>query len=71
MAELDALNIETDLDTHRYAWGATLLLSDRLGATPYDASYLELARRRNLPLASLDIRLCAAARTLGVPVIDD
>jgi predicted nucleic acid-binding protein len=35
----------------------------------YDAAYLELALRRNLPLATLDKRLAAAATLDGVPVI--
>lgn len=71
LAELARLVIEIDMETHRHAWGGTLRLSDRLGITPYDAAYLELAQRRSLPLASLDARLCAAARALGVPVIGD
>jgi hypothetical protein len=32
----------------------------------YDASYLELAVRRGLPLATLDDKLKAAARAVGV-----
>jgi predicted nucleic acid-binding protein len=67
--ELGRLNIRTDFDTDRQAWGATLRLSDQLGLTPYDASYLELAQRLLLPIGSLDHRLCGAARTLGVPVV--
>jgi predicted nucleic acid-binding protein len=37
--------------------------------TAYDASYLELAMRRNLPLATLDKSLAVAARGEGVPLI--
>jgi predicted nucleic acid-binding protein len=33
--------------------------------TAYDAAYLELAIRRNLPLATLDTALLEACRTLG------
>jgi predicted nucleic acid-binding protein len=33
----------------------------------YDASYLELALRRRVPLATLDGRLKDAAKTAGVP----
>jgi predicted nucleic acid-binding protein len=33
--------------------------------TAYDAAYLELALRRNLPLATLDTALLEACRTLG------
>ena len=37
--------------------------------TAYDASYLELAMRRNLPLATLDKSLAAAAQREGVALI--
>ncbi len=36
----------------------------------YDAAYLELARSRGLGLATVDQRLAAACRTVGVPLID-
>jgi len=39
------------------------------GLTVYDASYLELALRHGLPLATRDTALIAAARTLGLPVL--
>jgi predicted nucleic acid-binding protein len=32
----------------------------------YDASYLELATRRGLPLATLDKDLMAAAKAIGI-----
>ncbi len=38
--------------------------------TVYDAQYLELALRENLPLASLDNRLRIAAGNVGVPLVD-
>lgn len=53
------LDIAIDPDTDRYAWTGTLGLADRFRLTLYDASYLELAQRRSLPLASLDMELCA------------
>lgn len=71
LADLGLLDIAIDLDTEKHAWTTTLRLSDRLGLTLYDATYLELAQRRALPLGSLDKALCAAARTLRVPVIGD
>ena len=37
--------------------------------TVYDATYLELARRMAVPLASLDRRLVAAARAVGVEAL--
>jgi len=42
---------------------------DRL--TVYDASYLELASRESLPLATLDADLAAAARKERLQLIGD
>jgi predicted nucleic acid-binding protein len=39
--------------------------------TPYDALYFELARRRKLPLATLDAALVKAARAVKLPLITD
>ena len=39
------------------------------GLTVYDAAYLGLAELRGLGLATLDERLAAACRSVGVPVI--
>jgi predicted nucleic acid-binding protein len=66
LAELAQLPIAVDADTATYAWTATLSIAERFGLTIYDATYLELARRRNLPLATLDLELRAAAATLDV-----
>lgn len=41
-------------------------LAARHGLTTYDASYLELAQRRRLPLATLDRALLAAMPSAGV-----
>jgi predicted nucleic acid-binding protein len=40
-------------------------LAERHGLTAYDAAYLELALRRELPLATADAELAAAARAHG------
>jgi len=69
LANLANLDITSDPETDRYAWSATLHLADRYGLSVYDASYLELARRRALPLASLDKALRAAAKAAGVEVM--
>ena len=66
LSDLALLDIAIDPDTDRYAWTGTLRLADRCRLTLYDASYLELAQRRSLPLASLDMALCDAAIALGV-----
>ena len=39
--------------------------------SPYDAVYFELARRRKLPLATLDAALVKAARAAKLPLITD
>ena len=54
-----------------HAWSTTLSLADRYGLTPYDATYLEPALRRLLPLASLDKALLAAARKARLPLLEN
>ena len=66
LAELSALPIAIDADTDVYAWTTTLRLAERFGLTIYDATYLELAQRRSLPLATLDEALRRAAVALSV-----
>jgi predicted nucleic acid-binding protein len=61
-----AMNIVADPETDRYAWTTTHRLSEKYGLTPYDASYLELAQRMALPLATLDNHLQRAAKKAGV-----
>jgi len=46
-----------------------LRLCDRFGLTPYDAAYLELAQRPQLPLATLDGELIRAAQAENVPLV--
>jgi len=69
LADLDLLPVGIDPETDRQAWGATLQLAAASGLTLYDASYLELAIRRNLPLATLDQELRAAAKASGVKLM--
>lgn len=49
--------------------GPVVDLARSHGLSTYDASYLEAAIRRGLPLATLDTSLAAAARASGVPLI--
>jgi predicted nucleic acid-binding protein len=46
-----------------------LALARRHRLTVYDATYLELAQRRGLPLATLEGDLAAAARAEGVALV--
>lgn len=66
LAGLASLDIITDSDTDIFAWSTTLRLADRFSLTLYDAAYLELAQRKNLPLATLDRDLRSAGAALGI-----
>src|ERR1019366_603537 len=69
LVDLESLPIRIDGETDRQAWGATLQVADANRLTVYDAAYLELAIRRNLPIASLDRELIAAAKASGVRML--
>ena len=69
IADLGALNIDTDSETDQHAWAGTLQLAECHQLTLYDAAYLELAQRLKLPLATLDRELRTAAMALGVTVL--
>jgi len=60
--EIEPPNSERNADS-------VLPLARQYGLTVYDAAYLELARRRRLPLATLDDGLRRAARKARVKVI--
>ena len=61
LADLALLPIHLDPETDQQAWGATARLAEGRRLTLYDATYLELALRRGLPLATLDQALRDAA----------
>jgi predicted nucleic acid-binding protein len=65
---LSRLQIRIDTDGLTHAFGRTLSLARTQDISPYDASYLELALRSALPLATEDRRLRAAATALQVPL---
>ena len=69
LADLGQLPIQVDPETDRQAWGASREIAEKHQLTLYDAAYLELALRRNLPLASLDEELRRAAEREKVRVI--
>ena len=48
---------------------AVLSVAHRFGLTAYDATYLELAMRTGLPLATKDDALVAAAEACGVVLV--
>jgi predicted nucleic acid-binding protein len=69
LANADGLPLRTDYEM------PSVVELDKLAAshdlTPYDAVYFELARRRKLPLATLDAALVNAARAAKLPLITD
>jgi predicted nucleic acid-binding protein len=66
---LQQLPIAMDDETTSRAWTTTAELAAEHALTVYDAVYLELALRRRLPLASLDIALLSAARLSGLETL--
>ncbi|MDI9335273.1 MAG: type II toxin-antitoxin system VapC family toxin [Cytophagales bacterium] len=75
LAELGELAIKT------FEWDASKAARQKQGAlrsvtqtalafglTSYDAQYLQLALRENLPLATCDEQLCASAKLAGVAI---
>lgn len=66
---LGAYAIHVDARTSERAWSKTLDLAVQHGLSTYDAAYLELALRLDLPLATLDADLVRAATAAGVPLL--
>jgi predicted nucleic acid-binding protein len=71
LADLESLPIFVDGETRMHTWGKTLELADQHNLTVYDATYLELALRLALPLATLDDDLRQAAQQEGVPLLGE
>ena len=65
LADLALLPIQVDTETNTQAWGAILRLAERYRLTLYDAAHLELALRRGLPLATMDVDLRSATLAAG------
>lgn len=66
---LGEMAIIIDEPGSQHALGAVLQLARRFKLSTYDATYLELALRLSMPLATLDPDLRRAARRTGVPVV--
>jgi predicted nucleic acid-binding protein len=62
---LQQMPVEPDGHTAQHAWAVTLQLARRHNLSSYGASYLELALRRGLPIATLDADLRKAAVKAG------
>ena len=62
------LAIQVDRPPGLQPFDATLLLARAHSLSSYDASYMELALREGLPLATLDTRMRDAASAAGVRI---
>ena len=69
IADLGKLGIERDYEAPDRAFTYLLALCRTHRLTSYDAIYLDLALRRNLPLATLDEDLRKTAKKLGVHLL--
>ncbi len=65
---LEALPLVIDPGSTSRIWGEVLDVAHTHQLSAYDAMYLELAIRMQLPLATLDRALAAAGRAAGVDV---
>lgn len=68
-AVLDAIEIQTDDEIHLRAHRDVFALAREYKLTAYDATYLELAMRMELPLATRDADLRRAAKKAGVSLV--
>ncbi|MEO0635383.1 MAG: type II toxin-antitoxin system VapC family toxin [Pseudomonadota bacterium] len=69
LQRIAGLPLEVDEQSRTAFMGYIQILCDRHELSAYDASYLELAMRRQLPLATLDKKLMAAARLEGLTLL--
>lgn len=69
IADIGRLAFERDDAAPDRAFTTLLGLCRLHGLTSYDAIYLDLAVRTNLPLATLDVDLRKAARKLGITLL--
>ena len=64
-----ALPIQTDTLLNPHTVGRLHALGKEYGLSAYDASYLDVAQRRDLELATLDHPLMTAARRAGIRLV--
>lgn len=69
IALIETFDLDIDHEAPKRAFGDLLPLCRTHRLTSYDAVYLELALRRQLPLASLDDSLRGAAKACGVELL--
>jgi predicted nucleic acid-binding protein len=66
---LSQLRIIIDDETNRLAFSTISEMAAKHSLSAYDAAYLELARRKSLPLATRDEPLKGAAKKLGIKLL--
>jgi predicted nucleic acid-binding protein len=69
LALLAQLRLIIDHETSHFAFSAISNLAVKYSLSAYDAAYLELARRKSIPLGSRDEPLRAAAKKSGVKLL--
>jgi len=69
LATLSAMNFSVDEEASRAAFRKTSELAEKHELTVYDATYLEVALRRKLPLATRDGALLNAAKKCGIATL--
>ena len=69
MARLSGLNLIVDESGHRFTFTRVSDLASTHSLTVYDATYLELAQRERIPLATKDGALRDAATKIGVALL--
>ncbi len=69
LAMLGQLRLIIDHETSTLAFSAISGLAFKHSLSAYDAAYLELARRKSIPLGSRDEPLRAAAKKSGVKLL--
>jgi predicted nucleic acid-binding protein len=70
LEDLEVLPIRVDPTTKNLVRARILPLAEQYELTLYDAAYLELAIRENLPLATLDDDLRKASRAARVSLVE-
>ncbi len=66
---LAQLPIIVEIERTDWVMRDLLALGRANSLSSYDASYLDLAMKKGIPLATLDERLISAAKTVNVPIL--
>jgi predicted nucleic acid-binding protein len=69
LQQLLDLPISVDDAMFSTAWGSVLATARHHDIAVYDAAYVELAQRRGVPIATIDVRQRDTAVRLGIPLV--